>query len=395
MPAPAGLSGTALALSRTLGRCPVTVRNGMPGVCKETAGYNHLPMKGLVLAGGKGSRLRPFTYSGAKQLVPIANTPVLHFPVRQLVEAGIDEIGIIVGDTGQQIREAMGDGAAFGARFTYIAQPEPLGIAHAVGIARPFLGEEPFILYLGDNVLSGGILGFASRFARSGAGAGVILKRVADPRAFGVAEMDGERLLRVVEKPAIPPSDLAVIGVYAFGPAVFDVIARQAPSPRGEFEIADSINGLLAVRSTVDVTLTDEYWIDTGKMEDMLHANQVILEEMPGCIDDSAIVQDSAMEGAISIGPGAVIEGCRLAGPLVIGADARLRGCLVGPHVAIGARCELTDVTIRNSIVMEDSAIAACPEVADSMIGRFVRVAGAPARARLTLGDHSRMEAAE
>lgn len=367
----------------------------MRGVLKETAAYNHDSMRGLVLAGGKGSRLRPFTYSGAKQLVPIANTPVLHFPVRQLVEAGITEIGIIVGDTGQQIREAMGDGPGFGARFTFIPQPEPLGIAHAVAIARPFLGEEPFILYLGDNVLSGGIVGFVERFRGSNAAAAVILRQVADPRAFGVAEMEGGRLARVVEKPSIPPTDLAVIGVYAFREAVFDVIDRQSPSPRGELEIADSINGLLAAGRPVDVSLTGEYWIDTGKMEDMLHANQVILDSMPGQIECGARLVDSEVEGAVSIGAGAEVDGCRLVGPLVIGAGARLRGCRIGPYVAIGARCELTEVAIRNSIVMEDSIIAACPEIADSMIGRNVRVAGAPAGARLTLGDHSRVEAAE
>ncbi len=352
-------------------------------------------MKGLVLAGGKGSRLRPFTYSGAKQLVPIANTPVLHFPVRQLVESGITEIGIIVGDTGQQIREAMGNGAAFGARFTYIPQPEPLGIAHAVAIAQPFLGLDPFVLYLGDNVLSGGIREFVGRFRDSEAAAAVILKQVADPRAFGVAEMEGSRLTRIVEKPSIPPSDLAVIGVYAFRAAVFEVIAGQTPSPRAELEIADSINGLLARGLPVDVSVTDEYWIDTGKMEDMLHANQVILESMTAAIHGSARMSSTTMAGKVTVGAAAAVEGCHLVGPLVIGEGARLRGCRIGPYVAIGARSELTDVGLRNSIVMEDSVLAACPEIADSMIGRFVRVAGAPVGARLTLGDHSRMEAAE
>jgi len=352
-------------------------------------------MKGLVLAGGKGSRLRPFTYSGAKQLVPIANTPVLHFPIRHLVEAGISEIGIVVGDTEQQIREAMGDGSKFGVRFTYIRQPDPLGIAHAVDLARPFLANDPFILYLGDNVLRGGISAFVERFQRSGAAAAVVLKRVADARAFGVAEMDGNRLTRIVEKPAIPPTDMAVIGVYAFRPAVFDAIARQAPSARHEIEIADSINGLLDAGLTVDATVTGEYWIDTGKMEDMLQANQVILDAMQTAPDPGDQAADSTIEGPVSVEPGAMVERCVLTGPLVIGAGASLRDSRVGPYVAIGARCTLTHVAIRNSIVMEDTILADCPDIRDSMIGRFVRVAGAPAGARLTLGDHSRMEAAE
>ncbi len=352
-------------------------------------------MKGLVLAGGKGSRLRPFTYSGAKQLVPIANTPVLHFPIRQLVEAGISEIGIVVGDTEQQIREAMGDGSGFAARFTYIRQPEPLGIAHAVGLSRPFLADDPFVLYLGDNVLRGGIVAFVEQFRRSGAAAAVVLKRVADARAFGVAELEGARLRHIIEKPAIPPTDLAVIGIYAFRSQVFEVIARQAPSARNELEIADSINGLVARGHTVDVTETGEYWIDTGKMEDMLQANQVVLDSMPGGLDPGLRLSDSTVEGPVAIETGAAIERCTLTGPVVIGADASLRDCRIGPYVAIGARSALSRVGIQNSIVMEDTMLVDCPDIRDSMIGRYVRVAGAPAGARLTLGDHSRIEAAE
>jgi len=352
-------------------------------------------MKGLVLAGGKGSRLRPFTYSGAKQLVPIANTPVLHFPVRHLVEAGISEIGIVVGDTEGQIREAMGDGSVFGARFTYIQQPEPLGIAHAVGLARPFLDDHPFVLYLGDNVLRGGIAAFVDRFRRSDAAAGVVLKRVTDARAFGVAEMAGNRLVHIVEKPAIPPTDLAVIGVYAFRPEVFEVIARQAPSSRNELEIADSINGLLACGHTVDVSVTDEYWIDTGKMEDMLRANQVVLDTLVSTLEPGMRDDGTTVEGPVTVEPGAIIKRCTLIGPLAIGADAILRDCRIGPYVAIGARCALSNVGIQNSIVMEDTGLADCPDIRDSMIGRYARVAGAPVGARLTLGDHSRIEAAE
>jgi glucose-1-phosphate thymidylyltransferase len=339
-------------------------------------------MKGLVLAGGKGSRLRPFTYSGAKQLVPIANTPVLHFPVRQLVEAGITDIGIVVGDTEAQIREAMGDGAAFGARFTYIRQSEPAGIAHAVLIAHDFLGASPFVVYLGDNVLMGGIRSFVDGFRAANAGGAVVLKRVDDPRAF-----------RVVEKPADPPGNLAVIGVYAFTPAVHDVIARQSPSARGELEIADAINGLMESGAEVLCSVTDRYWIDTGKMEDMLAANRAVLDTIEGHIDASSAVAETAFTGAVRVGPAASVENCGIAGPVVIGAGTRLRECVVGPYVAIGDGCTFEGVTIENAIVMEQSVLVRCSGVTDSMIGRFARVTGAPAGSRLTLGDHSCFEA--
>ncbi len=350
-------------------------------------------MKGVVLAGGKGSRLRPFTYSGAKQLVPIANTPVLHFPIRQLVEAGIEEIALVVGDTASQIREAMGDGSPFGARFTYIPQSAPLGIAHAVSICEPFLAGDPFVLYLGDNVLQGGIRAFVESFLASSADGAVVLKAVADPRAFGVAEMRGERLLRMHEKPATPPSDLAVIGVYAFTSAVFPIIAQQQPSARGELEIADTVNGLIARGRTVTATVTESYWIDTGKMEDMLAANREVLGEIDPVVHPAAVLRESLSDGAVSIGAGAVIEHSCLTGPAVIGARSRLRDCTIGPNVSIGDDCGLDDVTIRDAIVMERSTLTRCEGIEASMIGRFVSVCGAPPGSRLTLGDHSCFEA--
>lgn len=350
-------------------------------------------MKGIVLAGGVGSRLRPFTYSGAKQLVPVANTPVLHFPIRQLVEAGITDIALVVGETEPQIRAAMGDGASFGARFTYVRQPAPLGIAHAAGMCREFADGDGFVLYLGDNVLIGGITSFVDAFRQSGAAGSVVLKQVDDPRAFGVALLDGERLVRVLEKPADPPSNLAVIGVYAFRPPVFDVIARQQPSGRGELEIADTINGLLGQDLRVDTSVTAEAWIDTGKMEDILAANRTVLDTFAPAIDPSARVSGSTLEGMVRIGQGALLDGCSIHGPAVIGAHARLSGCTIGPYVAIGDGCELARSALTNTIVMEQSVVRDCPGVQDSMIGRFAVVTGAPAGARLTLGDHSRFEA--
>ena len=352
-------------------------------------------MKGIVLAGGKGSRLRPFTYSGAKQLVPIANTPVLHFPVRQLVDCGITEIALVVGDTETQIRDAMGDGSAFGARFTYMRQEAPLGIAHALGLCEGFAGGEPVILYLGDNVLQGGIEAFVRGFAQSDAGGAVVLKAVEDPRAFGVAVVKDGALQRVVEKPAEPPSNLAVIGVYAFRPAVFDVIAGLMPSARGELEVADALNGLIERGHGVSVTTTAAYWIDTGKMEDMLAANRAVLDEMEGSCQRGATVANSALSGTVRIAPGAIVRDCTIAGPVVIGEGATLTRCEVGPHVSVGANCTLADSAVRNSIIMESSVVEDSPGIEDSMIGRFVQVRRAPAGSRLVLGDHSRFEAGQ
>jgi glucose-1-phosphate thymidylyltransferase len=348
-------------------------------------------MKGLVLAGGKGSRLRPFTYSGAKQLVPIANIPVLHFPVRQLVDAGIPEIGIVVGDNEPQIREAMGDGSQFGAAFTYIRQPAPLGLAHAIATARPFLGDTPFVLYLGDNVLVGGIGAFVEEFRAYGT-AGVILKEVDDPRAFGVAVVADGRIQRVIEKPLKPPTNLAVIGVYALVPAVFDIIAAQVPSARGELEIADTLNGLVARGHDVRATLTPEYWIDTGKMEDMLAANRVILATLPPKQERAVTLERTTIAGMAAIDSGAHIEDCEVVGPVAIGAGARLARSRIGPYAAIGARAVIEDSSIRDTIVMEEAAVSACHGIEHSMIGRFAVVRGVPPGTRLTLGDHSRVE---
>ena len=369
-------------------------RDGTGAARNTVPPYTPSLMKGIVLAGGKGSRLRPFTYSGAKQLVPIANTPVLHFPIRQLVAAGISEIAIVVGDTADQIRAAMGDGSAFGAKFTYIQQAAPLGIAHGVLVCREFIGDDAFALYLGDNVLRGGITTFVRDFAAAGADGAVILKAVGDPRAFGVAELAGEQLLRVVEKPPEPPSNLAVIGLYAFTPAVFEIIETQQPSARRELEIADTINGLLASGRSVIATVTAEYWIDTGKMEDILDANRVVLAALEPTAPFAAAGSGSSCSGTVDIAASATVGNCQLTGPVVIGEDAVLQGCRIGPNVAIGPHARLTNVTIGDSIVMDHTTLVDCPGIESSMIGRFVTVKGAPAGSRLTLGDHSRFESA-
>lgn len=349
-------------------------------------------MKGIVLTGGKGSRLRPFTYSGAKQLVPIANIPVLHFPVRQLVECGITDIALVVGDTESQIRAAMGDGSEFGARFTYIRQEAPLGIAHALGLCGEFAEGGPVVLYLGDNVLLHGIRAFVEAFGRGSAAGAVILKEVADPRAFGVGTMLEGRLLRVDEKPAEPTSNLAVIGVYAFRSDVFEVIAGLSPSDRGELEIADAINGLIQGGLEVEAVVSDDYWVDTGKMEDMLEANRAVLASLDQGCENVSVPASCVATGLVRIGPNAVVTDCTLHGPVTIGEGARVTGSTVGPDVAIGPNCSVERSIIQNSIVMESTLIEDCPGIEDSMIGRFAEVRRAPAGSRLVLGDHSRFE---
>lgn len=351
-------------------------------------------MKGLVMAGGKGSRLRPFTYSGAKQLVPVANVPVLHFSIQQMVDAGIHDIALVVGDTEAQVREAMGDGTAFGARFTYLRQSAPLGIAHGIVVAREFLGDDSFVLYLGDNVLLGGIGPLLETFTAGPNAAAVVLREVDDPRAFGVAQIADGRLLHVHEKPAVPPSNLAVIGVYAFGPLVHEVVAKQVPSARGELEIADAINGLITSGHPVSVFETREHWIDTGKMEDILAANRIVLESFGADGRVEGYLSDCEITGPVFVAPGAKVVRSRLRGPLCIDTGAVIEDCSVGPFVAVGARTRLKHATIRNSIVMEDSKVTDSPDIRDSMLGRHVVVCGAPAGTALTLGDHSRVEAA-
>jgi glucose-1-phosphate thymidylyltransferase len=366
----------------------------------ETAGNAPNPrakrrLKGLVLAGGKGSRLRPLTATGAKQLVPVANKPVLYYALEQLVAAGVDEIGIVTGDTGPQVREAVGDGSAFGARVTYIPQSAPLGLAHAIMTAQEWLNDEAFCLYLGDNFLKGGIEQHAARFCADGCAAQILLKRVADPSAFGVAVLDEHGdVARLVEKPKEPISDLAVIGVYFFGPEVHAITPNLAPSPRGELEITDAIQGLVDAGLAVRTAVIDDDWIDTGKKDDMLEANRLVLgtvrRRIEGRVDES-----STLVGEVVVEAGAEIAGSTVRGPAIIGADARLIDAYVGPFTAIGPRCVLTRCEIEHSIVLEASVIHDVnARIADSLIGKDVIVERSPLKpqaVRLMLGDHSRV----
>jgi len=350
-------------------------------------------MKGLVLAGGKGSRLRPLTATGAKQLVPVANKPVLFYALEQLVEAGITDIGIITGDTGDQVREAVGDGSRFGARVTYIPQSAPLGLAHAIVTARDYLGDDPFCMFLGDNFLMGGIADHARRFAGSDCQGQILLKRVADPSAFGVAVLDDHgRVTRLVEKPKEPISDLAVIGVYFFGPEVHDVTPHLVPSARGELEITDAIQGLIDAGHEVRSSLITDQWVDTGKKDDMLEANRLVLATLRGRVDGE-VDAESTLVGEVVVEPGAIVSGSTVRGPAVIGAGAKITDTYVGPFTAIGNDCDLTACEIEHSIVLERSTIRnVTHRIADSLIGREVVIERSPLKPqalRLLLGDHS------
>ena len=352
-------------------------------------------LKGLILSGGKGSRLRPFTYTSAKQLVPIANKPVLFYAIEQLVECGIRDIAIVVGDTADQIRAAVGDGAAFGANVEYIEQDAPLGIAHAVKIARDFMGEAPFVLYLGDNFLIGGVKSFVDRFRENGANCQILLHPVKNPEAFGIAEFVDGRLARIVEKPSSPPSNLAVIGIYMFDRHVFEAVDRIKPSARGELEITDTIQYLIDKGLNVQAEVLDRYWIDTGKMDDILEANRVVLQSLPAS-NRGEVDERSRVYEPVILEEGARVTNSVLRGPLIIGADTEVVDSFIGPFTAINHHCRLKGVRVGGSIILENTVIEDTHwPIEHSLIGRYVTLRGGQAVGgsySLTLGDHSQIE---
>lgn len=355
-------------------------------------------LKGLILSGGKGSRLRPFTYTSAKQLVPIANKPVLFYVIEQMVEAGIRDIGIVVGDTADQVMAAVGDGSAFGARVTYIRQEAPLGIAHAVKVSRDYLGDSRFLLYLGDNFVLGGVKAFVDRFRRNGANCQILLHPVENPQAFGVAEFVDGRLVRIMEKPTQPPTNLAVIGVYLFDSHVFEAVEQLKPSPRGELEITDTIQYLLDKGFRVEAEVLDRYWIDTGKMGDILEANRMVLQTLPSrCQGD--VDEMSRIYEPVIVEEGVRVVNSILRGPLIIAPGTEIVDCYIGPHTAIGPGCRLKGVRIGDSVVMENTVIQDMHwPIEHSLIGRYVTLKGGHSVGgsySLTLGDHSQIEMPE
>jgi len=354
-------------------------------------------MKGLILSGGKGTRLRPLTYTSAKQLVPVANKPVLFYAIESIVAAGISEIGIIVGETGSEIRAAVGDGSRFGARVTYIPQEAPLGLAHAVLIAEEFLRDSPFVMYLGDNLIAGGIAELVSEFRQLGCNSEILLAEVPNPEQFGVAELTPEgKVRRLVEKPAEPKSNLALVGVYMFDASIFESVRRIAPSARGELEITDAIQDLIDRGLDVHPHIVRGWWKDTGKLDDMLEANRIVLEGMEvrrGGGRHGEIGAGSRIEGRVQIGEGVELIDSLVRGPVVIGDGARLEHAFVGPYTSIGERCTLVRCEMENSIVLADSEIRDIPlRIDGSLIGRNVRIVKTdfkPKAYRFMLGDNS------
>ncbi len=350
-------------------------------------------MKGLVLSGGKGTRLRPITFTSAKQLVPVANKPVLFRVIEAIRDAGIDDIGIVIGDTGDEIRQAVGNGRRWNVRITYIPQEQPLGLAHAVKISRDFLGDERFVMFLGDNCIQGGISPLIQQFGNSDYNAQIVLKQVGDPRQFGVAELDDDgRIVRLVEKPREPRSDLALVGIYMFDAHIWEAVEAIRPSARGELEITDAIQWLVTHGYQVYPYVHQGWWIDTGKKDDMLEANRLVLEELQPA-NDGYVDRDSQVSGKVIIERGAEVINSTIRGPAIIGENTRILNSYVGPFTSIYHNCVIENSEIEHSIVMEHSKIRDLPHrLEDSLIGRNVEVLRSPLKPkayRLMLGDNS------
>jgi glucose-1-phosphate thymidylyltransferase len=353
-------------------------------------------LKGLILSGGAGTRLRPITHTSAKQLVPVANKPVLFYGIEALVEAGVTEIGIVIApETGDEIREAVGDGSAFGATVTYITQDEPAGLAHAVLTAEEFLGQSPFVMYLGDNLLAEGITSLVSAFRDSEPDALILLTPVDDPSSYGVAELDGDRVVRLVEKPSEPPSDLALVGVYLFGPSIFDAARSLKPSWRGELEITEAIDLLLEGGQRVQSQVVSGWWKDTGQLADMLEANRLVLEELEPRIEGE-VSPDSRVEGRVAIEDGAAVSGSVVRGPAIIGSNARISDAFIGPYTSIGAEVEVSRSEVENSILLAGARVTDLgTRLEASLLGRNVsltRSDGMPKTLRMMVGDNSEIE---
>jgi len=349
-------------------------------------------LKGLILSGGKGTRLRPITHTSAKQLVPVANKPVLFYGIEAMARAGIREVGIIVApETGDEIRAAAGNGSRFGVELTYIGQDEPLGLAHAVLTAEPFLGDTPFVMYLGDNLLQGGITELVDAFRATAPDALILLTPVTDPENYGVAELEGGRVRRLVEKPPEPATDLALVGVYMFTPAIHDAARAISPSGRGELEITDAIQHLVDSGARVDPHIVRGWWKDTGRLDDILEANRLVLETVERSVEGELI--DSRVDGRVVVLPGARLERSSVRGPAIIGADARLLDCYVGPYTAVGDRCVIEDAEVEHSILLADSQVRRLAgRMESSLLGRNVRVGRGdrqPRAYRFMVGDNS------
>lgn len=350
------------------------------------------PIKGLILAGGTGSRLRPLTYTGAKQLLPVANRPILFYAVEDLVEAGITDIGLVVGDTGREVAETLGDGEQFSCRITYIRQQAPLGLADAVRTGRQFLGADPFCMFLGDNLLRAGVASLVERFREDEPDAAILLAAVPDPRQFGVAVVEEGRVVKLVEKPAEPISPYALVGAYCFTAAIHPIIDQLKPSWRGEYEITDALQGLIDQDRRVEASFVDGWWKDTGRPEDLLEANRLILEDLSPRNQGNVDVASHVI-GRVAIGRGTRIINSVIRGPVSIADDVTIAHAYVGPYTSIGPHVIIENVEVEHSVIMADAQIQHLGRRLDeSLIGRGVILDGRDRRPRtikLVLGDKS------
>lgn len=354
-----------------------------------------MELKGLILSGGKGTRLRPLTYTRAKQLMPIANKPILFYGLEALAEAGIRDIGVIVGETKEEVVGALGDGKEWGVKITYIDQPDPLGLAHAVFTAKDFLKDSSFVMYLGDNLLKNGIVSLIDQFRREQPNSQILLAAVPNPESFGVAELENNRIIRLEEKPKVPRSNMALVGVYMFDHHIFEAEAVLKPSDRGELEITDAIQYLIDRGYRVQPYVVEGWWKDTGKLEDMLEANRLVLEDLPRSIE-GAVDANSRVEGRVKIGKGTRILSSTIRGPVIIGENTIIEHAFIGPFTSIQNECEVRHSEIQHSIMLHGSKIRDLKRrVEDSLVGVNVEICRGerpPEAYRFLVGDNSRIE---
>lgn len=351
-------------------------------------------MKGLILSGGKGTRLRPITHTAAKQLVPVANKPILFYAIEAMKEADILDIGIIIGETGDEVRSAVGNGSRWGVKITYLPQEAPLGLAHAVKISEAYMAGSPFVMYLGDNLIRGGIKSFVTQFQAEKSDAQILLAKVPNPQQFGVAELDGAgKVVRLEEKPKVPKSDLALVGVYLFTSKIFGAVNAIQPSARGELEITDAIQYLIDQKQDVRPHVITGWWKDTGRLDDMLEANRIMLDDLD--TDLAGIMTDCQIQGRVAIARGATLEHCTVRGPAIIGENCKLSHTFVGPYTAIDRDVVISHAEIEHSIVLAGSKILNFEgRLVDSLLGKNVEVTRSlerPRAYRLMVGDNSQV----